>query len=144
MSMFNVIIYTDGACKKNKKGAWAAILICQDQEKELSGTSENTTNNKMELQGPIEALNSLNTPCNVTIFSDSQYVVNGANTWVNNWMKNGWKTKSGSAVKNQDEWKALVSAMQPHNVKFQWVKGHSDNEYNNRCDEIAVALTNVV
>lgn len=142
--MFDVTIYTDGACKKNKKGAWAAILICQGQEKVLSGSSTSTTNNKMELQGPIEALNSLKISCNVTIYSDSEYVVKGATTWVHSWIKNGWKTKSGSPVKNQDEWKALVKAMSSHNVKFEWVKGHSNNEYNNRCDKIAVDLSNAV
>jgi len=139
--MFKVTIYTDGACKKTKKGGWAAILICNGKEKELSGSFDNTTNNKMELQGPIEALKSLKTKCDVTIYSDSQYVVKGASSWVQGWIKNGWMTKSGSPVKNQDEWKELYSLTQLHDVDFQWVKGHSDNEFNNKCDALAVAQT---
>jgi len=139
--MKDVIIYTDGACKKSKVGAWASILIFGEHEKEISGRVENTTNNKMELRAVIEGLRALKFKCNVTVYSDSQYVVNGSTSWVDKWIKNNWKTASGSPVKNQSEWESIVALKKEHNVSFKWVKGHSDNEYNNRCDRLAVTLT---
>ena len=138
--MKNVTIYTDGACSGNPgPGGWGAILMYGSKKKELSGGEMSTTNNRMELISVISALKALNEPCKVILYTDSQYVANAINLgWLENWRIKGWKRKGGE-VKNPDLWKDLVLLLETHKVTFEWVKGHSDNEYNNRCDEMAVA-----
>ena len=137
--MKKVIIYTDGACSGNPgNGGWGAILKYGDREKEISGFAENTTNNKMELIAAIEALNRLKEPCEVELYSDSAYLVNGFNNyWVKNWKANGWRNSSKEEVKNIDLWQQLDRLNSTHQIKWIKVKGHSDNEYNNRCDKLA-------
>ena len=139
--MDEVIIYTDGACSGNPgKGGWGAILMYGDLKKEISGANPNTTNNQMELTAPIEALKLLKKPCKVTVYSDSAYLVNAfTNGWIKNWKRNGWKTADKKDVKNKELWLEIDKFMQVHDITWIKVKGHSDNEYNNRCDEMAVA-----
>jgi ribonuclease HI len=135
-------IYTDGACSGNPgPGDWGAILIYGDVQKELSGGEPDTTNNRMELLSVIEALSALREPCEVALYSDSQYVTNAINKgWLNSWRMTGFRRKSGP-VKNPDLWQRLIPLLERHNVTFIWVKGHAENEYNNRCDELARAQT---
>lgn len=142
--MKEVTIYTDGACRKNPgPGGWAAILMYKEHYKEISGGERNTTNNRMELFGVINALNALKEPCAVTVYTDSQYVVNGIEKgWAVSWKRNKWKKSDGSKAKNPELWNNLLELCQIHKVRFQWVKGHASNEYNNRCDELAVAESN--
>lgn len=137
--MDEVIIYTDGACSGNPgPGGWGAILMYQDNKKEISGAQNNTTNNVMELTAVIEALKLLKHPCSVKLYSDSAYVVNAfLQKWIINWQKNNWKTADKKEVKNKELWQELVEFTTIHQVKFIKVKGHSDNEFNNRCDELA-------
>ncbi len=137
--MEKVTIYTDGACSGNPgPGGWGAILMYQGNKKEISGGKKNTTNNEMELTAVIEALKMLKFPCQVDLYSDSAYVVNAfLQNWIGNWIKNNWKTSSKEPVKNQELWKELYELTKTHQVKFIKVKGHSDNEFNNRCDELA-------
>ena len=137
--MEKVTIYTDGACSGNPgPGGWGAILMYQGNKKEISGGKKNTTNNEMELTAVIEALKMLKFPCQVDLHSDSAYVVNAfLQNWIGNWIKNNWKTSSKEPVKNQELWKELYKLTKIHQVKFIKVKGHSDNEFNNRCDELA-------
>lgn len=137
----DVTIYTDGACSGNPgPGGWAAILIVGEYRKELSGGEANTTNNRMELEGVINGLRALTRPCNVTIYSDSAYVVNAFNqNWIAKWMANGWKNSAKAEVANSDLWKELVVLTTTHKVTFSKVKGHADDDLNNRCDELAVA-----
>lgn len=137
--MEEVVIYTDGACSGNPgPGGWGSILMYQDKKKEISGALQDTTNNVMELTAVIEALTLLKFPCKVKVYSDSAYVVNAFNQhWIHGWLKKGWKTSSGEAVKNQELWKELYGLTKLHEVSFIKVKGHSDNVYNNRCDEMA-------
>ena len=140
-NMDEVTIYTDGACSGNPgPGGWGAILMLGENRKEISGGSENTTNNIMELTAVIEALKILKRPCKVKIYSDSAYVVNAfLQKWIYGWMKKGWKTAGGDPVKNKELWQELYSLTKTHDVTFIKVKGHADNEFNNRCDEMAVA-----
>ena len=137
--MENVTIYTDGACSGNPgPGGWGAILMYKDYKKEISGGMKNTTNNVMELTAVIEALKLLKFPCNVKLYSDSAYVVNAfLQNWVKNWQKNNWKTSDKKDVKNKELWQELIALTKIHNIEFIKVKGHSDNEFNNRCDEMA-------
>ena len=137
--MDKVIIYTDGACSGNPgPGGWGAILMYQGNQKEISGGKSNTTNNVMDLTAVIEALKMLKYPCEVELYSDSAYVVNAfIQKWIDNWMKNNWRTSNKEPVKNQELWKELYDLTKIHKVKFIKVKGHSDNEFNNRCDELA-------
>ena len=137
--MEEVTIYTDGACSGNPgPGGWGAILMYKDNKKEISGGKENTTNNVMELAAVIEALKLLKFPCKVNLYSDSAYVVNAfTQKWINNWQKNSWKTADKQDVKNKELWQELLSLTKTHQVTFIKVKGHADNEYNNRCDELA-------
>ena len=137
--MEKVTIYTDGACSGNPgPGGWGAILMHNENKKELSGGMKDTTNNIMEITAVLEALKALKFPCEVDIFSDSAYVVNCFNQgWIYNWLKKGWKTSSGESVKNRELWEELYNLTKVHNVTFHKVKGHADNEYNNRCDELA-------
>ena len=134
--MEKVTIYTDGACSGNPgPGGWGAILMYQGNKKEISGGKSDTTNNVMELTAVIEALKMLKYPCEVELYSDSAYVVNAfIQKWIDNWMKNNWKTSNKEPVKNQELWKELYNLTKVHKVKFIKVKGHSDNEFNNRCD----------
>ena len=138
--MKNVTIYTDGACSGNPgPGGWGAILQYGSAEKELSGGEHNTTNNRMELLGVINALQALREPCHVELYTDSQYICNAINHhWLEGWKKNGWKRKAGE-LKNPDLWQTLDGLLHEHTVTFHWVKGHADNELNNRCDRMAVA-----
>lgn len=137
--MKNVQIYTDGACSGNPgDGGWAAILKYGDREKEISGFLKDTTNNQMELKAAIEALKSLKEPCRVELFSDSAYLVNGFELgWLDNWKTTGWINSSKEEVKNIELWKELDGLANIHKIKWIKVKGHSDNEYNNRCDRLA-------
>ena len=137
--MDNVTIYTDGACSGNPgPGGWGSILMYKDIKKEISGSSKNTTNNIMELTAVIEALKLLKHPCKVDIYSDSSYVVNAfLQGWIYNWIKKNCKTASGDPVKNKELWQELYELTKIHEVNFIKVKGHSDNEFNNRCDELA-------
>lgn len=138
--MKNVKIYTDGACSGNPgPGGFAAILIYDQHVKEIWGYEDNTTNNRMELMAPIKALSMLKSKCEVEIYSDSAYVVNSFNEgWIYSWKKNGWKKDKGQELKNVDLLMELYDLCQKHKVTWHKVKGHSDNEYNNRCDELAV------
>ena len=135
-----VTIYTDGACSGNPgPGGWAAILMSGGAKKEMSGGERDTTNNRMELMAVIEGLKALKRPCKVDIYSDSAYVVNAfEQNWIGKWVKNGWKNSAKAEVANSDLWKELINLTAMHNVTFHKVKGHADNEFNNRCDELAV------
>ena len=134
-------IYTDGACSGNPgPGGWGVVLLYQGNKKELSGYQPETTNNRMELFAAIQGLAALREPCEVTLYSDSSYLINAFEKhWLDNWQRNGWKTSSKSPVENQDLWKLLLLHVKTHRVRFVKIKGHSDNAYNNRCDEMAVA-----
>ena len=138
--MKQVTIYTDGACSGNPgPGGWGAILRYGAHEKELSGGEPSTTNNRMELLGAITALQSLREPCQVSLYTDSQYLANAVNLgWLRGWKQKGWHRKDGE-LKNADLWQTLDGLLQTHKVQFFWVKGHADNVYNNRCDALAVA-----
>ena len=137
--MEEVTIYTDGACSGNPgPGGWGAILMYKGTKKEISGAKANTTNNMMELSAVIEALKLLKYPCKVNLYSDSAYVVNAfAQNWIRNWIRNNWKTSDKKDVKNKELWQELVELTKVHDVTFIKVKGHADNEFNNRCDELA-------
>ena len=137
--MEKVTIYTDGACSGNPgPGGWGTILMYNENKKEISGGKDNTTNNVMELTAVIEGLKLLKFPCKVKLYSDSAYVVNAFNQkWIYGWLKNGWKNASKEPVKNKELWQELYELTKIHEVEFIKVKGHADNEYNNRCDELA-------
>lgn len=142
----NVTIYTDGACSGNPgKGGYGTVLVYVDSdgikhEKSLSEGYELTTNNQMEMLAVISGLEALKKPCNVQIYSDSKYVVDAFNNnWIDGWIKKGWKTSDKSPVKNVELWKRMLKAMEIHEVKFTWVKGHAGHEYNELCDSLAVA-----
>ncbi|MBO4356015.1 MAG: ribonuclease HI [Clostridia bacterium] len=137
--MKKVEIYTDGACRGNPgAGGWAAILVYKGKEKVLSGSEKDTTNNRMELTGAIMAFEALRYPCSVTFTSDSQYVINGLEKgWAQNWKDNGWKRSDKSPALNADLWDRLLTAVAPHDVTYNWIKGHDGHEYNERCDKLA-------
>ena len=137
--MKEVIIYTDGACSGNPgPGGWGAILMYRDKQLELSGYEDHTTNNRMELLAPIEALSRLKEPCAVKIYSDSAYLVNAfRQRWLANWQKNNWLKSNKKPVENQDLWKRLLEYADIHQIQWIKVKGHADNAYNNRCDALA-------
>lgn len=137
--MKQVEIYTDGACSKNPgPGGWGAILIYKSNELELSGFEDNTTNNRMELFAAISAIDALKEPCKINLFSDSAYLCNGfLKGWIYTWLRNGWKTSNKTPVENRDLWEKLIKQTQIHDITWHKVKGHSDNEYNNRCDKLA-------
>ena len=139
--MKQVEIFTDGACSGNPgPGGWGAVLRYGSAEKELSGGAADTTNNRMELFAAIQGLSALKESCVVNLYSDSSYLVNAFEKhWIEKWQRNGWKTSTKSPVENQDLWKLLLIHVRKHQVRFIKVKGHSDNQYNNRCDEMAVA-----
>lgn len=138
--MKTVSIYTDGACSGNPgPGGWAAILMYGDHKKEISGGEAQGTNNRMELIAVISALEMLKEPCRIELYSDSKYVIDALDKgWAEGWKKNGWKRKSGPAL-NPDLWDRLLTLYEAHEVHLHWVKGHAENPYNNRCDELAVA-----
>jgi ribonuclease HI len=136
--MKKVKIYTDGACKGNPgPGGWGAILIYNEQQKEMWGGEAVTTNNRMELKAAIEALNALKKTCDVELYTDSQYVRKGITEWMQNWLKKGWRTASGSAVKNADLWKELNQAVAKQRIDWHWVKGHSGDPLNELADALA-------
>ena len=137
--MKSVIIYTDGACSGNPgPGGWAAILRYGSAEKVLSGGEGLTTNNRMELLGVISALECLKESCEVDLYSDSQYICNALNNgWLRDWKSRGWKRRDGE-LKNAELWQRLYALLQQHTVEAHWVKGHAENEWNNRCDDLAV------
>lgn len=134
-----VIIYTDGACSGNPgPGGWGTILMYKDIKKEISGYKKDTTNNVMEITAVIEGLKLLKESCKVQIYSDSAYVVNAFNQrWLENWIKKNWQNSKKEPVKNKELWLELYALVKQHDVQFIKVKGHSDNEFNNRCDELA-------
>ncbi|MFD2204338.1 ribonuclease HI [Kiloniella antarctica] len=133
-----VNIFTDGACSGNPgPGGWGALLLYKDNEKELCGGDQETTNNRMELQGAISALNALKKPSYVILTTDSVYVKDGITKWIFNWQKNGWKTANKKPVKNVELWKQLVEALKIHDVEWKWVKGHAGHPENERADELA-------
>lgn len=136
--MKKIKIYTDGACKGNPgPGGWGAVLIYGDQQKEIWGGETGTTNNRMELKAAIEALKSMKKSCDIELYTDSQYVRKGITEWMQNWLKKGWRTASGSPVKNSDLWKALNEAVAKQNISWHWVKGHSGDPLNELADELA-------
>ena len=134
-----VIIYTDGACSGNPgPGGWGAILMYKGVKKEISGGMKNTTNNIMEITAVVEALKCLKVESDVQVYSDSAQTVNAFKQgWIYNWMKNGWRTANKEPVKNKELWQELYALTKKHKVEFIKVKGHADNEFNNRCDEMA-------
>lgn len=139
--MKQVRIYTDGACSGNPgPGGWAALLLYGSHEREISGGEPATTNNRMELRAVIEALAALREPCRAAVHTDSAYIANAfAEGWIANWKRKGWMTAGKKPVKNRDLWEALLGAMDRHDVSFVKVKGHADDELNNRVDALAVA-----
>lgn len=136
-----VYIYTDGACSGNPgPGGWGAILRYKETEKKLSGGERQTTNNRMELTGVIAALSALKESCDVELYSDSKYVIDALEKgWARSWKSRGWVKADKKPALNSDLWETLLSLCDRHTVKCHWVKGHADNEYNNRCDRMAVA-----
>ena len=139
--MKQVSIYTDGACSGNPgPGGWGAILEWNGREKELSGGERETTNNRMELSGVIFALSALKEPCAVDLYTDSKYVFDAVDKgWVYAWRKNGWRKADKKPALNVDLWERLLPLLEAHRVTWHWVKGHAENEKNNRCDALAVA-----
>lgn len=136
--MSKVEIFTDGACKGNPgTGGWGALLVADGHEKEIFGGELNTTNNRMELRAVIEALGTLNRPCEVVLHTDSQYVQKGISEWIHGWKARGWKTAAKTPVKNEDLWRALDEAASRHKVDWVWVKGHAGHAENERADELA-------
>ncbi|MEL7566442.1 MAG: ribonuclease HI [Dehalobacterium sp.] len=137
--MKEITVYTDGACSKNPgPGGWGAILMYGEHKKEISGFVPVTTNQRMELTAVIEGLKQLKEACKVKVYSDSAYLINAFNQrWLDNWQRNGWKNAKKDPVENQDLWKELLKLTQRHQVSWIKVKGHADNIYNNRCDELA-------
>jgi ribonuclease HI len=133
-----VVIYTDGACKGNPgPGGWGALLATKGVEREMFGGETHTTNNRMELTAVIQALGSLKRRCTVEIYTDSQYVKNGIQTWIHGWKKNGWKTSDKKPVKNVDLWMALDALAAAHDISWHWVRGHADSPGNVRADALA-------
>lgn len=138
--MKEVTIYTDGACSGNPgPGGYGAILIYNGVEKEISGGMESTTNNQMEMLGVIKSLELLKEKCKVTLYSDSAYVINAINNkWIYSWKKNNWIKSDKKKAKNIELWEKILELIEKHDITFVKVKGHADNDYNNRCDKLAV------
>lgn len=141
MALTKVEMFTDGACSGNPgPGGWGTILRCGGAEKEMSGGESNTTNNRMELLAVINGLSALNRRCEVTIYTDSQYVVNGITKgWAESWKKNGWRKKDKKPALNADLWDMLLTLLSGHEYSFVWLKGHDGHPENERCDALAVA-----
>ena len=139
--MKRVMLYTDGACSGNPgPGGWGAILIYKDVEKVLSGGEDGTTNNRMELTAVIRGLQALKESCIVELYSDSKYVIDALQKgWAMSWRANGWKKADKKPALNPDLWEELLSLAEKHQLNYHWVKGHAENPYNNRCDELAVS-----
>jgi len=136
--MDKVEIFTDGACKGNPGvGGWGALMVSDGAEKEIFGGALNTTNNRMELQAAVEALNALKRPCSVVLHTDSQYVQKGISEWIHGWKARGWKTAAKEPVKNVDLWQALDAAQAVHQVDWRWVRGHNGHPGNERADVLA-------
>ena len=136
--MKQVEIFTDGACKGNPgPGGWGAVLRSSGREKELSGSAPATTNNRMELAAVIYALQALTSPCEVQLYTDSKYVIDGITKWIFGWQKNGWKNAAKKPVANADLWLELVEAKRAHKVSWHWVKGHAGHPENERADQLA-------
>lgn len=140
--MKHVDVYTDGACRGNPgRGGWGAILVYRGTERELSGGEFLTTNNRMELIGAIEALSALKEPCEVTLTSDSKYLIDAITKgWVYAWRSNGWKKSDRSPALNVDLWERLLPLVDRHDISFVWVKGHDGHPYNERCDKLATTF----
>ena len=138
--MKHVDIYTDGSCRSNPgPGGWCAILVYRGKEKQISGGDGNTTNNRMELTAVIEALSALKEPCEVTLTTDSKYVLDALiNGWAKAWQANGWRKSDKSAALNTDLWEKLLSEVEKHKIDYVWVKGHAGHPYNERCDKAAL------
>ena len=138
--MKTVTLYTDGACSGNPgPGGWAAILKYKDIERELSGGEAQTTNNRMELLGVINGLRALKEPCTVELWSDSKYVIDALSRgWARSWRAKGWIKSDKKPALNTDLWEILLPLTETHELHYHWVKGHAENEYNNRCDALAV------
>jgi ribonuclease HI len=133
-----VLIWTDGGCKPNPgPGGWGAILRFKGAEREMSGGEADTTNNRMELTAAAEALETLKRPCRVVMHTDSEYLKNGITRWHTGWVRKGWKSASGDPVKNMDLWRRILDAAKPHEIEWKWVRGHSGDEMNERCDVLA-------
>lgn len=133
-----VHIWTDGACKGNPGlGGWGALLRCGSHEKTLHGGEAHTTNNRMELMAVIQALRTLNRPCQVVLHTDSQYVQKGISEWIHNWKRRGWKTADKKPVKNADLWQALDAECASHEIEWRWVRGHNGDPGNERADQLA-------
>ena len=133
-----VTVYTDGACRGNPgPGGWGVVLASGQHEKTLKGYESDTTNNRMELMAAIMALRTLNTPCEVALWTDSQYVRQGITQWIHNWLKRGWKTASKQPVKNVDLWQQLDALVSQHEVEWRWVRGHTGHRENELADELA-------
>ena len=142
--MYDVVIYTDGACSGNPgKGGYGAVLLYKGNRLELSEGYRKTTNNRMEILAVIVALEALKKPCSVTVYSDSQYVVNSVEKgWIYSWKKKNWIKSDRSKVKNIDLWERMLPLLNKHKVNFIWVKGHADNKENERCDYLATNAAN--
>lgn len=138
MAPIIVDIYTDGACSGNPgPGGWGIVIICNDRKKEIYGGEKETTNNRMEMTAAIKALEALSHPSHVRLYTDSIYLRNGITQWIERWKKNGWKTADNKKVKNVDLWRHLESAAGRHEIKWQWIKGHSGHPENDRADKLA-------
>ena len=138
MAPIIVDIYTDGACSGNPgPGGWGIVIICNDRKKEIYGGEKETTNNRMEITAAIKALEALSHPSHVRLYTDSTYLRNGITQWIERWKKNGWKTADNKKVKNVDLWRHLESAAGRHEIKWQWIKGHSGHPENDRADKLA-------
>ena len=139
--MMKVVLYTDGACSGNPgPGGYGGILVCKNQQKRFSGGEQQTTNNRMEILAAIAGLELLKFPCEVELYSDSQYLVNAMTKgWAVRWRENNWMRNKKDKAMNPDLWERLITLCERHKVSFKWVKGHADNPFNNLCDEMAVA-----
>jgi ribonuclease HI len=138
--MKRVTIYTDGACHGNPgPGGWGAILVAGETRREISGYEPQTTNNRMEMTAALEALGRLREPCEVELYTDSQYLRTGMREWLAKWKRNNWRTADRKPVKNEDLWRQLDAAAQIHDINWHWVRGHDGHPENERCDELANA-----
>lgn len=144
--MKKVEIYTDGACRGNPgKGGWGAVLVYRGTERELSGGEAETTNNRMELTAAIRALSALKEPCQVTLTSDSRYLVDGITQgWAESWRAHGWKKADKSPALNPDLWEELLDLLARHKVELVWIKGHDGHPFNERCDKLATAAADAI
>lgn len=136
--MKKIEVFTDGACKGNPgPGGWGALLRMGQHEKEMSGSDPDTTNNRMEMTAVIRALKALTEPCQVTLHTDSRYVIDGMTKWIEGWKKRGWKTADKKPVRNEELWHDLIEAALPHEITWEWVKGHNGHPENERVDCLA-------